>query len=193
MLEKAFKGDLSTVKSKIGPSDIPKEAISILTGLQASETVSNIIKIASLGNQSYEVDLQDLNAIELACVGGHHKLLSYLTDELNLRSARDFQLHDKGGIVDAMQFIAVPIMKHDRAIVEVLLKHSNMWSQETYFQVLTLMKQLKWTEGIAKVALGSKTAQEMFANSNLEGRFRFIRDHLAFAFRIPEHQEHSDS
>ena len=35
LLTKAFKGDLSGVKSKIGSSDIPKEAVTLLSGLKS--------------------------------------------------------------------------------------------------------------------------------------------------------------
>jgi len=34
------------------------------------------------------------------------------------------------------------------------------------------------------LSLNSKTAHELFQNMNLQDRFRFIRDHLALAFRI---------
>lgn len=36
MLEKVYKGDLSGVKSKIGASDIPKEAVSCLSGFEST-------------------------------------------------------------------------------------------------------------------------------------------------------------
>ena len=34
------------------------------------------------------------------------------------------------------------------------------------------------------IALDSNTAQELFVNSTLKDRFRFIRDHLSLAFKI---------
>lgn len=75
-------------------------------------------------------------------------MATYLLEELNIRSAKDFQMADKGGIVDAMQFIAVPIMKQDRPIVELIMKQSHLWTYEQYLQILNLMKQMKWTDGI---------------------------------------------
>ena len=71
MLLKAYKGELSSFKSKIGSSDIPKEALSFLTGLQSDVTS---IRIDSL-NENYDIETSDLNALELACVGGHYKIV----------------------------------------------------------------------------------------------------------------------
>lgn len=52
-----------------------------------------------------------------------------------------------------------------------------------YQQLITLIKQSKWIDGVL-LALNSKTAHELFLNSSLQERFRFIRDHMALAFRI---------
>lgn len=85
MLQKAYKGELSSFRSKIG--DIPKEALPYLTGLKQEDPD---IKIEAMNNQIYEVEFQDLNALELACIGGHSKLLTYIVDDLGLHSVKDF-------------------------------------------------------------------------------------------------------
>ncbi len=37
---------------------------------------------------------------------------------------------NKNGVVEAMQFMVVPIVKRDREVVKVLLDQSQLWSYE---------------------------------------------------------------
>lgn len=80
MLQKAFKGDLSGVKSRIGngSGDIPKEAVTLLTGLKM-ETQKFKVEVL---NEDFEFETEELNVIELASVMGHHKIIKYLVEEL---------------------------------------------------------------------------------------------------------------
>lgn len=86
MLNKVAKGELSGFKSKLGSSDIPKEALPFLTGLNVENSSINIEHLGV----NYELETNELNALELACVYGHSKIVNYIVDELNMKSAKDF-------------------------------------------------------------------------------------------------------
>ena len=77
LLLKAFKGDVSGFKSKVGSgsSDIPKEAIPLLAGFSSIEGDSSSIKVQGGGvdGQTYEIDPQGLNPLELASINCHPK------------------------------------------------------------------------------------------------------------------------
>lgn len=70
MLQKVQKGELSNFKGYIGSSDIPKEALNFLTGLNSDNIT---IKVEHI-NQNYEIETTDLNALELAFASGHSKI-----------------------------------------------------------------------------------------------------------------------
>lgn len=70
------------MKGRIGSSDIPKEALNYITGLKLD---GQNIKVESLGD-TYEIETPELNTLELACAFGHPKLVTYLIDELQLKS-----------------------------------------------------------------------------------------------------------
>ena len=74
------------MKGKIGNSDIPKEALNYITGLKLE---GQTIKVEALGD-TYEIETLELNALELACSFGHHKLVTYLIDELQMKAQKDF-------------------------------------------------------------------------------------------------------
>ena len=132
MLQKALKGDASGVKGKVGSSDIPKEALATVTGSLQAETKLTVIVDGLPGNK-YEVDgLNEMNTLELACVSGSVKLVQFLVEECNLRSARDFQMTNKNGVLDAMQFIVVPILRKDKDLTKLLLEQSNLWSYDLF-------------------------------------------------------------
>ena len=64
-----------------------------------------------MGGKDFEVEgVSEMNILELACVAGNLKLVQYLIDDCSLRSAKDFQMANKNGLVDAMHFISVPIL-----------------------------------------------------------------------------------
>lgn len=120
MLQKALKGDASGVKGKVGNSDIPKEALATITGLQAEANTT--VAVDWLPGNKYEVDgINEMNTLELACVSGSVKLVQFLVEECNLRSCRDFQMTSKNGVLDAMQFIVVPILRKDKDVTKLLL------------------------------------------------------------------------
>jgi hypothetical protein len=60
-----------------------------------------------------------LNPIELACVQGHHKLVSYFFDELGLKSLKDLKVES---LIDDMHFIVAPIFKRDTETVKIILE-----------------------------------------------------------------------
>lgn len=126
-MQKAIKGDLSGVKSKVGPSDVPKEALCSISGHVAVENVN----IEALGS-TYEVETQEMNPIEIACAFGHAKLAKYFIEELNLRSAKHFQMKSGDSEVEMMEFITLPILKRDTAIITLLLSQSHLWSYSQY-------------------------------------------------------------
>jgi hypothetical protein len=131
MLQKALKGDASGVKGKVGNSDIPKEALATITGLQAEANTT--VAVDWLPGNKYEVDgINEMNTLELACVSGSVKLVQFLVEECNLRSCRDFQMTSKNGVVDAMQFIVVPILRKDKDITKLLLDQSNLWTYDLF-------------------------------------------------------------
>ena len=76
--------------------------------------------------------LNEMNTLELACVSGSVKLVQFLVEECNLRSARDFQMTNKNGVLDAMQFIVVPILRKDKDLTKLLLEQSNLWSYDLF-------------------------------------------------------------
>ena len=89
LLQKALKGDASGVKGKVGNSDIPKEAVAIVTGLQTEAIFT--VAVDWLPGNKYEVEgINEMNALELACVSGSVKLVQFLVEDCNLRSCRDF-------------------------------------------------------------------------------------------------------
>jgi hypothetical protein len=131
MLQKALKGDASGVKGKVGNSDIPKEALATITGLQAEANTT--VAVDWLPGNKYEVDgINEMNTLELACVSGSVKLVQFLVEECNLRSCRDFQMTSKNGVLDAMQFIVVPILRKDKDITKLLLDQSNLWTYDLF-------------------------------------------------------------
>jgi hypothetical protein len=131
MLQKALKGDASGVKGKVGNSDIPKEALATITGLQAEANTT--VAVDWLPGNKYEVDgINEMNTLELACVSGSVKLVQFLVEECNLRSCRDFQMTSKNGVLDAMQFIVVPILRKDKDVTKLLLDQSNLWSYDLF-------------------------------------------------------------
>jgi hypothetical protein len=131
MLQKALKGDASGVKGKVGNSDIPKEALATITGLQAEANTT--VAVDWLPGNKYEVDgINEMNTLELACVSGSVKLVQFLVEECNLRSYRDFQMTSKNGVLDAMQFIVVPILRKDKDVTKLLLDQSNLWSYDLF-------------------------------------------------------------
>jgi hypothetical protein len=136
--------------------------------------------------QTYEIDFQGLNPLELASVNGHPKLFSLFLSDYGLRSPKDFQIPSKGGVVEVMQFVVAPILRRDKETMSLILDQvSHLWSMDQYQQILTLMKQTKWQDGVL-LAMSSKTAALHFANSTLKERFRQVRDYLALAFRVEE-------
>jgi hypothetical protein len=131
MLQKALKGDASGVKGKVGNSDIPKEALATITGLQAEANTT--VAVDWLPGNKYEVDgINEMNTLELACVSGSVKLVQFLVEECNLRSCRDFQMTSKNGVLDAMQFIVVPILRKDKDVTKLLLDQSNLWTYDLF-------------------------------------------------------------
>jgi hypothetical protein len=131
MLQKALKGDASGVKGKVGNSDIPKEALATITGLQAEANTT--VAVDWLPGNKYEVDgINEMNTLELACVSGSVKLVQFLVEECSLRSCRDFQMTSKNGVLDAMQFIVVPILRKDKDITKLLLDQSNLWTYDLF-------------------------------------------------------------
>ena len=77
MFQKIQKGDVSGFKGKIGPSDIPREALPFLNGFK----VEGMQIIVEALKDTYEIDTSELNPLEMACVYGHSKLVTYLLDE----------------------------------------------------------------------------------------------------------------
>jgi len=131
MLQKALKGDASGVKGKVGNSDIPKEALATVTGLQAETTMT--VAVEGLPGNKYEVEgINEMNTLELACVSGSVKLVQFLIEECNLRSCRDYQMTSKNGVLDAMQFIVVPILRKDKDLTKLLLEQSNLWTYDLF-------------------------------------------------------------
>jgi hypothetical protein len=108
LLLKATKGDLSSVKSKL--SDIPKEALPSLTGLDIPE---GEIKESDLRSEPFDYQTATLSTFELACVHGHSKLLTYLVEEANLRPKELPQ----DTMIEAIDFIAAPVYKKDKAVI----------------------------------------------------------------------------
>ena len=131
MLQKALKGDASGVKGKVGNSDIPKEALTTITGLQGQANLT--VAVDGLPGNKYEVEgVSEMNSLELACVSGSVKLVQYLVEECNLRSCRDFQMTSKNGVLDAMQFIVVPILRKDKDVTKLLLDQPNLWTYDLF-------------------------------------------------------------
>jgi hypothetical protein len=131
MLQKALKGDASGVKGKVGNSDIPKEALPTITGLQTEAAIT--VAVEGLPGNKYEVEgINEMNTLELACVSGSVKLVQFLVEECNLRSCRDFQMTSKNGVLDAMQFIVVPILRKDKDLTKLLLDQSNLWTYDLF-------------------------------------------------------------
>jgi hypothetical protein len=114
-LLRAAKGDLSGFKSKL--SDVPKEALPSIRGLEIPE---GEIKASEVNNQPFEYDTKSMTVFELACVHGHSKLLSYLTDELNVKR-KPFSDNEAWTPIESIEFIAAPIYKKDKATITILL------------------------------------------------------------------------
>ena len=92
------------------------------------------VKIEDLGS-TYEIELQEMNPIEIACAFGHAKMAKYFIEDLNLRSQKHFQIKE-GAEVELMEFITLPVMKRDTAIVALLLNQDHLWSYNQYLQIL---------------------------------------------------------
>lgn len=84
MFSSLSKGDLSSFKSKT--SSFPREDLSFITGSQLPDVV---IKIASL-NRNVTIQTHDYNALQLACIYGHGKIVQCMIEEWNLKAAKDF-------------------------------------------------------------------------------------------------------
>ena len=74
------------------------------------------------------------------------------------------------------------IVRGDGKTLALLMGLGHLWNYEQYLQIVNLIKQVKWFEGV-EIVLNSKTSHELFLNSNLQQRFRFIRDLLVFPFK----------
>lgn len=97
-------------------------------------------------------------------------------------------------MLEAVDFIAGPVYKKDKAVISILLQHCpHLWDYDRYFSLLFLMKSVCWTEGLI-TALSSATAHKLFYSFSLKDRFRFVRDHLSLAFRLlPEYEMNFDA
>ena len=97
-----------------------------------------------------------MNPLELACISGSHKLLSYfLEGDCKLGSRKDFQM-TAGKLVEEMYFLVVPIIKKDRETLKILLDLPHLWTT-SFWSILNLLKQTSWTDGLL-LALSSNTA-----------------------------------
>ena len=91
------------------------------------------VAVDGLPGNKYEVEgINEMNTLELACVSGSVKLVQFLVEECNLRSCRDFQMTSKNGVLDAMQFIVVPILRKDKDLTKLLLDQSNLWTYDLF-------------------------------------------------------------
>lgn len=89
--------------------------------------------------------------------------MNHFFDDLNLKSAKHLKMAD---LIDEMYFVVTPLMKRDSETMKILMEQSHLWNIDLYWQIVTLMKQSKWTEGIVNI-LNSKTAIELFIGQSL--------------------------
>ncbi|CDW81476.1 UNKNOWN [Stylonychia lemnae] len=179
LIQKTINGDLSGVKGKIGNSDIPKEAVPYLLDPSLQEQTIHVNAIIG----DFPIELSKMNAIEIACALSKPQIVQYFIVDLQLKSFRDFQMNNKGGLLNEMHFMVGAILRKDHDITKILLEQSQLWTYDDFKEITGIMKQCSFVRGIHE-ALESKTAQEIFINLNLQDRFRFVRDFLALPYKI---------
>jgi hypothetical protein len=129
------------------------------------------------------LETDSMNPLELACVRGHAPIVTYFTQELNLRSKSDFNPGYKSLRVEQMPFVFVPIVSRDHAVFEILMNIPGLWSYEDLQTILLFIKQVKWREGLS-IYLKSCSTHHMYGRLNIQQRFRLIQDSLNLPFRL---------